>query len=458
MSSIDIHGNAVQSESSQTEPGIKGSVAEPPRVAEVPTMIASPPALPEKSERTGKTEQIDSPDRPDVSHQHSPALATEIPTTPQSLPDITIAYQIHHPTTFPAFTISSSTLLRSSTITLSDTPIAFLPGQSSLVIGSSTFAVPSPPRILPLASSPLTANIAGDFVVASQTAAPGSPAITVSGTTISIQPEASGAVINGVTSPLPTVASTFVLEGQTFTPRLASGYNIGSSTLIAGGAPIIVSGTPYSLASNGLALVVGSSTQLFAPGPAPTPAPATPATKIVTFDSSTYTLDSASQFEIAWQTLSPGSAITISGTRLSLASNAEAFVVGSSTQLLAPSRAADIFTFGGSIYVANSASQFYIAGQTLASGSAITVSGTPISLDEAATQAIVGSSAEFLVKATALASVIIAGFGGSKGDNGGQSGAGAGNLSMAYTERGDGRVVASSILRIISAVLGVVLL
>ncbi len=86
------------------------------------------------------------------------------------------------------------------------------------------------------------------------------------------------------------------------------------------------------------------------------------------------------------------------------------------------------------------------------------MSGTPISLDEAATQAIAGSSAESLVKATALASVIIAGFGGSKGDNGGQSGAGAGNVSMAYTGRGDGRVVESGILCIISAVLGVVML
>ena len=128
---------------------------------------------------------------------------------------------------------------------------------------------PAPAAVLNVGSNRVTANKAGAFVFAGQTAAPGAPAITVSGTTISIQAQASSVVINGVMSAITHNSSPVILDGQTFSLGIASGYIFYSTPLIAGCAPITVSGTPYSLATGATALVVGSRTQLFTPSAAP---------------------------------------------------------------------------------------------------------------------------------------------------------------------------------------------
>lgn len=113
-----------------------------------------------------------------------------------------------------------------------------------------------------------------------------------------------------------------------------------------------------------------------------------------------------------------GQAVTVAGTPYPLAPGETALIVaGSSTQILSPaplvaSPTAKLFTFAGSTYTPNFASQYIISGQTLEPGSAITISGTPIALAIGATQIVVGSSTEALTRSSdPLASVIIAGFG-----------------------------------------------
>ena len=133
----------------------------------------------------------------------------------------------------------------------------------------------------------------------------------------------------------------------------------------------------------------------------------------------------SSAYIIGTQTLAPGgTAITISGNTISLASasaGASPYVVvdGTSTSFLpvitpAPVRsfsAGELLTIGSSVYTAGSNSEFVVGTQTLEPGSAITVSGTVVSLDPAATEAVVGTSTE------GIGALIMSGFGGGVGGN-----------------------------------------
>ena len=205
---------------------------------------------------------------------------------------------------------------------------------------------------------------------------------------------------------------TLTLEGVTATPDALSGYVLGEQTLRAGEPAITVSGTKISLASDASAIVVDSSTRVLlafesagARGPADSPAP---------FLTLTANSNSASEFVVGGQTIKPGgSVITLSGTPISLESQATAVVVGSRTRPVATvsfgkdqtqqpgvQSAVDPvpqLTLAGATATLNSASEYMIADQTLkAGGSVIIVSGTPISLASQATAIVVGSSTSIL--------------------------------------------------------------
>ena len=202
--------------------------------------------------------------------------------------------------------------------------------------------------------------------------------------------------------PIPSAVEPPVLTigGQSFTANSASAYVAGTITLMPGGPAITVSNTPISLAPAASFVVVGSTTQAIAtPGIQPAP-------PIITIGGTPVTAVFTSDFVIGSQTLIPGaSAITVSGTFVSLAPSVSFLVVGSSTEMIQPATMSSygvttvsnkIFTFAGSTYTANSASDFVIGTQTLVPGAVITVSGTPISLAAAATDVVVGSSTEGL--------------------------------------------------------------
>lgn len=166
----------------------------------------------------------------------------------------------------------------------------------------------------------------------------------------------------------------------------------------------------------------------------PSPTIVTPPAQI-TINSKTYTLNPSSQFIIGSQTLSAGShEITINGHTLSLASSASSIIIDGSTHAisyppvttLSPT-AAPILTINHQPVTANSASEYVIGSQTLIpGGSAITISGTPVSLASSAADVVVGSSST-----QALGEIIMGGFG--PGGTAGSGGSGSGSANSTST-------------------------
>lgn len=299
--------------------------------------------------------------------------------------------------------IAGSTLSVGGPAHTTDGKYYSLASSGNLIAGTLTSSPgPSAPPVLSVAGSTYTANSASEFVVAGQTLTPGGQ-IMVASTPVSLQPSANVAVVGGSTQVLTTATPTpnpavLKFAGSTYTANAASQFLVAGQTL-APGDQITVSSTPISLHSSGDIAVVGGSTQ-FLTTATPSPNPA-----VLTFAGSTYTANTASQFVVAGQTLTPGGQITVSSTSLSLAPSANIAIIGTSTQLLTtptPTSSPAILTFAGSTYTANTASQFVIAGQTLTSGGSITASGTLISLPEGTSNvAVIGSSTQTLASASA---------------------------------------------------------
>jgi len=213
--------------------------------------------------------------------------------------------------------IDGTTVLPNQAITVSGTVISLNPSQ--IIIGSSTIPLPASEAassVLTLKGQTLTAlPNGGGYVDSGQTILPGSAAITISGTAISLASGESVIVIGSSTIPLATSSSNGLLTGagETFTPLASGTVAIDGSTISIGGPPITDHGTVISLAASGL--VVGDSVFAF-----PTP----------TFNSG----DDKKGFVIDGQTLTPdGAAITISGTSISLGETA--LTIGTSTIPLA---------------------------------------------------------------------------------------------------------------------------
>ena len=302
-----------------------------------------------------------------------------------------------------AVAIAGSTLSVGGPAHTSDGKYYSLASSGNLVAGTLPSSPgPSSPLVLSVAGSTYTANAASQFVVAGQTLTPGGQ-IAVSSTTVSLAPAANAVVIGTSTQLLSTpepASSPAVLTfaGSTYTADTASQFVIAGQTLAPGGQ-IAVSSTTLSLAPSANVAVIGTSTQSLA-----TSAPSANAA-VLTFAGSTYTADSATQFIVAGQTLTPGGTITASSTVISMPQGTNFAVIGSSTQFLGiasakPSTAeAPVLTLDGSTYTADASSDFVIASQTLTPGGIITVLGTPISLAQGAADAVVGSSTQTLSSA-----------------------------------------------------------
>ena len=268
---------------------------------------------------------------------------------------------------------------------------------------SSVADIPEPaqqPLVFTVGGKGYTADASSIFLIEGQTLAPGSTAITLYGTPISLAAGASQAIVSGSTvaiypagiTPAPGVGyvPALTFAGSTYSANSLGQFVIGEQTL-SPGAAITVSGTQISLAAAGNAAVIGSSTELLALNGARTAA-------MLSFDGSTFTADTSSEFVIGGQTLTPGGSIEVSGTPISYPAGATAVIIGTRTSPLSfgtiTSGVRPIITFDGSTYTADASSDFTINGQTLKPGGNIDVSGTPISYPSAGTAVVIGTSTE----------------------------------------------------------------
>ena len=255
---------------------------------------------------------------------------------------------------------------------------------------------PSPAYpVLTIGGSAYTANSATQYEITSGIiVAPGGPAQIISGTTISLAPSASYIAVNDATLTLPAVSTSeptveppaLTIGGSTYTANSAAQYEIASGITVAPGGPAqTVSGTTISLETSASYVTINGATLTLAASSVDEPTLTPP---VLTIGSSSYTANSASQYEIApGITVAPGGpAQTLSGTTISLAPSASYVAVNDVTSTLSSespvSMAAPVLTIGGSAYTANSATQYEIAsGMTVVPGGpAATISGTTISL------------------------------------------------------------------------------
>ena len=159
------------------------------------------------------------------------------------------------------YIIGTQTLVAGGAITVLGTPFSFPVSSPYVIVGTSKTPIESGssatlPQALTFGGNTYTANSLSVLVIGSQTIVPGGPAVTISGSQISL-----GALQAGV-DPTPTFdPKVLTFAGQTFTESSASEFVIGTQTLVSGGALITVSGTPLSLAADPTDVVIGTSTQ-----------------------------------------------------------------------------------------------------------------------------------------------------------------------------------------------------
>jgi hypothetical protein len=143
------------------------------------------------------------------------------------------------------FVFASETLTPGGQLTVSGTQLSLASNGGYVVFEGSTTQT-----LATAAQSPNKAPSAVEYIFASQTLGPNGPAITVSGTVLSLQAGGSSIVIGGTTTK--AIASYLA----TSTPE----YIIGTQTLKAGGPAITVSGTVMSLLPGASSVLVGTST------------------------------------------------------------------------------------------------------------------------------------------------------------------------------------------------------
>ncbi|KAK4501408.1 hypothetical protein PRZ48_007217 [Zasmidium cellare] len=270
------------------------------------------------------------------------------------------------------FVVGSQTLAPgASAITADGTTFAIPSGGSAVVVNgvTSPISIPdvqaaqTPAPQITVGGSTIGADDSGNFVVGSQTLAPGGSAITVDGSTLSLAPSGTGLVVNGETSPIDIPQGAPVTIGGELATPVASGAYVlpGGETLSAGGSAVTVDGTTYSLAPSGSVVVNGMTSALPVAGGTITDAP---------------------ELVLSGTTLAPGSSAVIDGTTYSLpATGGGIYINGESSALPTASPGSPITLPNGVVATPTAVSEVVIGSQTLVpGGSAITVSGTTYSI------------------------------------------------------------------------------
>ena len=289
-----------------------------------------------------------------------------------------------------AYLISGTTLLHGSPAAIIGGTTYSLAPSGALILGTST---------IPLATAGSNAAT-GILTAGSEVFTPlGSTAIAVNGVTLSLSGPGTtdhGTVLSlgpgglavgsstyayatptaAATVPPPPSATataqkfpiTTVLSaaGQTVTAN-PLGFSIGGTSLSPGSPGITISGTSISLGTSGI-LNIGSSTINLLP-------------TALNIASQTFT-PNPTAFSIAGTTLTAGGpGITISGTPISLGTSGVLDIAGSTIEL-SSSPTTTAYTIAGQIFTPNPTA-FPINGTTItAGGPGVTISGTPVLLQQ----------------------------------------------------------------------------
>lgn len=285
---------------------------------------------------------------------------------------------------------------------------------------------PKPAVALMITVGPLvlTANSRQNFIIGSQTLAPGSSPIVAFGNTLFLLPSASALVVNGITLPLtaapalPTLGNNFGQElnklsreqkqnqgATSISPVIGDNQSLAANsvlfvidrdqTLAVDGASVIVAGASFTLASSKLAIVTnGATTAPYAPDAVPFPVPT------LADNGRTIVTNAPGQPSFNVQALSPDSGLP-----------SVAHIAGQGSTVIV--NGAIIHSEPSSSGVTSAASlghiipELVIDSQTaFAGGTPITASGLPISLSPLGNEIIVGNSTERISSGSTLSLTI----------------------------------------------------
>ncbi|KAF2116508.1 hypothetical protein BDV96DRAFT_611832 [Lophiotrema nucula] len=277
---------------------------------------------------------------------------------------------------------------------------------SSLVVDGSTIPVnnnpgPTGPPVLTAGDKTITANSQGQFIIGSKTLTPGGPAVTDHGTTYSLGPSGSIAVVNGVTQsigygPAATGPPVLTMKDHEISATVIGGttaFIVAPGQTLKPGGVLTVDGTTFSMPEDGhgsTIVVNGKSSTLSGTG-----------LPVMTLSSDSVTasvIDGTTAFVLGpGQTLTPGGVLTVDGTTFSMPASASGSVVvinGVTSTLAFPqTTAAPALTINGKTYsatVRDGTTEYVLGkGTTLKPGEAVTISGTTFSLDEHGTALVI---------------------------------------------------------------------
>ncbi|KAH3910371.1 hypothetical protein HBI56_076360 [Parastagonospora nodorum] len=304
----------------------------------------------------------------------------------------------------PVVVIGSQTLTQGQSTIINGVPVVVPSdaGGSQVVIGGTSYPVnngPTAAPVLTVGQSTVTANPEGQFIVGSETLKPGGPALTIDGSTVSLGPGGGIAIINGATqtlanAPVITSPPAITVDGRIIPATVVGGTTqlvIAGQTLVPGGPAITVDGTTYSLPSG---------TQLLANG-----IPLTGQTI-----GSTSVLDGTTAYILGPSaTLTPGAALTLSGTTYSMPPGAPSvIIINGMTSTLARTTPAPALTIAGKTYTpatrAGTLEYVLAQGTTLRPGQAVTLGGTTYSLDPAGTALVANGQTSSVARGPASTS------------------------------------------------------
>lgn len=301
--------------------------------------------------------------------------------------------------------------------TIGGSSISLAPSATAIVVGGQTSALPiianpaSPSEIVgTIGGSPVVIKPSSIVVIGGQTLQPGGPPVTIGGNAVSLATSASAIIVGTKTSALPQVlfpgdlAQTqappppvITIGSFTLTANAATQFFISPGQTLTPSGTVTVDGTIVSLGPSAAFIVVGGSTQIL-----PTAQPGVTARPEIIIGGTVITAlpgnpsgQPGRTFVVSGQTLTPGQAITVDGTTISLPQSGSVIVVNGVTTTLQPEPTITnppILTVGSHTYTAVSGTTFIISGHTLTPGGTITVDGTTISLAPGATELIYGSS------------------------------------------------------------------